>query len=163
MPQPHWFPSHRWPPPPTTAAASPPPPPGPNGFWITDPDFRERLHNATLTLLDIVEDCLNDLSLTDILDGARDHAEHILGVPSTYGVLVEAEAAAQIVQAAGLDAGSPFGLVIAQGLAGIAQLPVEQQQQLVRAASRRYAITAPSRSASGLSPSPRRQAPGRAR
>ncbi|MEK8146250.1 hypothetical protein NKH18_48485 [Streptomyces sp. M10(2022)] len=31
----------------------------------------------------------------------------MLGVPSTYGVLVEAEAAAQIVQAAGLDAGSP--------------------------------------------------------
>ena len=162
MPQPRWFPSHRWPPPPTTAAASPPPP-GPNGFWITDPDFRDRLHNATLTLLDIVEGCLNDLSLTDILDGARDHAEHILGVPSTYGVFVEAEAAARIVQAAGQDAGSRFGLATAQGLAGIAQLPVEQQQQLVRAASRRYAITAPSRSTSGPSPSPLRPAPGRAR
>ncbi|MFE7568925.1 hypothetical protein ACFU76_18490 [Streptomyces sp. NPDC057539] len=129
----------------------PPPPSGPNGFWITDPDFRDRLHSATLTLLDIVEDCLNDdVPLTEILDGARDHAEHRLGVPSAYGVLVEAEAAAQIVQAAGLDAGSPFGLAIAQGLAGIAQLPVVQQQQLVRAAACRlppaacrYAITAP--------------------
>ncbi|MGW0995376.1 hypothetical protein ACWD5V_19125 [Streptomyces sp. NPDC002523] len=162
MPPPRWFPSHRRPPPPTTAAPGPPPPSGPNGFWITDPDFRDRLHSATLTLLDIVEDCLNDdLPLTEILDGACDHAEHMLGVPSTYGVLAEAEAAAQIVQAAGLDAGSPFGLAIAQGLAGIAQLPVEQQQQLVRAAARRYAISAPSRSASGPPTSPPRPAPGR--
>ncbi|WP_417851975.1 hypothetical protein [Streptomyces monticola] len=127
------------------------------------PDFRDRLHSATLTLLDIVADCLNDdVPLTEILDGARDHAEHMLGVPSTYGVLVEAEAAAQIVQAAGLDAGSPFGPAIAQGLAGIAQLPFQQQQQLVPAA-RRYAITAPSRSATGLPASPPRPASGRTR
>ncbi|NNN35500.1 hypothetical protein HLK59_35060 [Streptomyces sp. S3(2020)] len=116
-----------------------------------------------MTLLGVVEDCLNDLSLTDIHDGARDHAEHLLGVPRTYGVLVDAEAAAQSVQAVGPDAGSPFGLATAQGLTGIAQLPVEQQQQLVRAATCCYAITAPSRSASGPSPSPPRPAPGRAR
>ncbi|WP_216586384.1 hypothetical protein [Streptomyces brasiliscabiei] len=164
MPPPRWFPLHRREPPPTTAVHGPPAPSGPNGFWITDPDFRDRLHSATLTLLDIVEDCLNDdLALSDILDGARDHAETMLGVPSTYGILVEAEAAAQIVQAAGLDAGSPFGLAIAQGLAGIAQLPVEQQQQLVRAAARRYAINAPSRSVNGPPTSLPRPAPGRSR
>lgn len=107
MSPPRWFPSHRQPPPPTAAVSGPPPPSGPNGFWITDPAFRDRLHSATLTLLDIVEDCLNDddVPLTEVLGGARDHAEHMLGVPSTYGILVEAEAAAQIVQAAGLDAG----------------------------------------------------------
>ncbi|MBC9719243.1 hypothetical protein H9Y04_42700 [Streptomyces sp. TRM66268-LWL] len=164
MSPPRWFPSHHRPPPPTTTVPDPSPPSGPNGFWITDPDFRDRLRSATLTLLDIVEDCLNDdVPLTEILDGARDHAEHMLGVPSTYGVLVEAEAAAQIVQTAGLDAGSPFGLAIAQGLAGIAQLPFEQQQQLVRAAARRYAITAPSRSATGPPAAPPRPAPGRTR
>lgn len=164
MSPPRWLPSHRRPPSPTTAVHGLPPQPGPNGFWITDPDFRDRLHSATLTLLDIVEDCLNDdLPLTEILDGARDHAEQMLGVPSTYGVLVEAEAAAQIVQAAGLDAGSPFGLTVAQGLAGIEQLPAAQQQQLVHAAARRYAITAPSRSASGPPASPPRPAPGRSR
>ncbi|MFD4257681.1 hypothetical protein ACFWR9_08615 [Streptomyces sp. NPDC058534] len=163
MPSPRWFPSHRRPPL-TTAALSPPPPSGPNGFWLTDPDFRDRLHSATLTLLDIVEDCLNDdVPLTEILDGARDHAEDMLGVPRTYGVLVEAEAAAQIVQAAGLDAGSPFGLATAQGLACIAQLDVEHQQQLVRAAARRYAITASPRSASGPPAPPPRPAPGRSR
>ncbi|MFE7272496.1 hypothetical protein [Streptomyces sp. NPDC057623] len=163
MPPPRWFPLHRREPA-TTAVHGPPAPSGPNGFWITDPDFRDRLHSATLTLLDIVEDCLNDdLALSDILDGARDHAETMLGVPSTYGILVEAEAAAQIVQAAGLDAGSPFGLAIAQGLAGIAQLPVEQQQQLVRAAARRYAINAPSRSVNGPPTSLPRPAPGRSR
>lgn len=162
MPPPRWLPSPLRPPAPSAATHGPPPPPGPNGFWLTDPNFRDRLHSATQTLLDIVEDCLNDdVPLTEILDGARDHAEHMLGVPGTYGVLVEAEAAAQIVQAAGLDAGSPFGLGIAQGLAGIEQLPPEQQQQLVRAAARRYAITAPSRSASGPPPSPPRPAPGR--
>ncbi|MER5443324.1 hypothetical protein [Streptomyces sp. NPDC002790] len=169
MPSPRWFPSHRRPPLPT-AALSPPPPSGPNGFWLTDPDFRDRLHTATLVLLDIVEDCLNDdVPLTEILDGSRDHAEHMLGVPRTYGILVEAEAeaeaeaAAQIVQAAGLDAGSPFGLATGQGLAGIAQLDVEQQQQLVRAAARRYAITASPRSASGPPAPPPRPAPGRSR
>lgn len=164
MSPPPWFPSRRRPPPPTTAVHGPPPPSGPNGFWITEPDFRDRLHSATLTLLDIVEDCLNDdVPLTEILDGARDHAEHMLGVPSAYGILVEAEAAAQIVQAAGLDVGSPFGIAIAQGLAGIDQLPVEQQQQLVRAAARRYAITAPSRSMPPPLAGPARPAPGRSR
>ncbi|KMS67732.1 hypothetical protein ACM01_41680 [Streptomyces viridochromogenes] len=166
MSPPRWFQSNRRSPPPTTAVHGPPAPSGPNGFWITDPDFRDRLYSATLTLLDIVEDCLNDdFPLTEFLNGARDHAEHMLGVPSTYGILVEAEAAAQIVQAAGLEAGSPFGLAIAQGLAGIEQLPVEQQQQLVRAAARHYAITAPSRSVSvqAASPQPLRPAPGRSR
>ena len=164
MSPPRWFPSHRRPPSPTTAVHGPSPPSGPNGFWITDPDFRNRLHSATLTLLDIVEDCLNDdFPLTEILDGARDHAEDMLGVPRTYGILVEAEAAAQIVQAAGLDAGSPFGLAIAQGLTGIEQLPVEQQQQIVRAAARRYAITAPSRSTPSPPAGPARPAPGRSR
>ncbi|MFD7862205.1 hypothetical protein [Streptomyces sp. NPDC059783] len=161
MPPPRWLPSDRRPPPATTPVQAPPPPPGPNGFWLTDPDFRDRLHRATLTLLDIVEDCLNDaVPLTELLDGARDHAEQLLGIPSTYGILAEAEAAAQIVQAAGLDAGSPFGLAVAQGLAGIEQLPVAQQQQLVRAAARRYAITAPSGSthppAAPARPAPRR-------
>lgn len=164
MSPPHWFPSHRRPPPPVTAVHGPPPPPGPSGFWLTDPEFRNRLHSANLTLLDIVEDCLNDdVPLTELLDGARDYAEHMLGIPSPYGILVEAEAAAQIVQAAGLDAGSPFGLAIAQGLRGIEQLPVEQQQQLVHAAARRSATTAPSRPASGPAPSPPSQAPGRSR
>ncbi|MEV1088920.1 hypothetical protein [Streptomyces microflavus] len=148
-----------------TAVSGPPPPSGPNGFWITDPAFRDRLHSATLTLLDIVEDRLNDddVSLTGVLGGARDHVEHMLGVPSAYCVLVEAEAAAQIVQAAGLDAGSPFGLATAQGLTGIEQLPVQQQQQFVRAAARRYAITAPSRSPAAPATAPRRPAPGRSR
>ncbi|MFD8847601.1 hypothetical protein [Streptomyces sp. NPDC059604] len=131
---------------------------------MTDPDFRARLHSATLTLLDIVEEGLDDgIPLTEILDGARDHAEHMLGVPSSYGILVEAEAAAQIVQAAGLDAGSPFGLAVAQGLAGIGQLPVGQQQQLVRAAARRYAITVPSRSAAAPAVSSPPPPPGRSR
>ncbi|MFI2204662.1 hypothetical protein ACH47Z_28520 [Streptomyces sp. NPDC020192] len=115
-------------------------------------------------MLDLVEDAMNDdIPLTDTLNGARHHAEDMLGVPSAYGILVEAEAAAQIVQAAGLDAGSPFGLAIAQGLAGIEQLPVEQQQKLVRAAARRYAITAPSRSTALPASAPPRPAAGRSR
>ncbi|MFE1189897.1 hypothetical protein [[Kitasatospora] papulosa] len=148
MPMPHWMPSHRKAPPPAAAVQGPPAPSGPNGFWLTDPDFRDRLTSATLTLLDLVEDALNDdIPLTEAIGDARHHVEYMLGVPSPYGVLVEAEAAAQIVQAAGLEARSPFGLAIAQGLAGIGQLPFDQQQQFVRAASRRYAITVPSRSA----------------
>ncbi|MGX1922464.1 hypothetical protein [Streptomyces nanshensis] len=165
MAPPRWLPPHRRQPPTTPTVPAPPPPPGPNGFWITDPDFRDRLHNATLILLDIVEDCLNDddVSLTGVLGGARDHAEHMLGIFSSYGVLAEAEAAAQIVQAAGLDAGSPFGLAVAQGLTGIEQLPVKQQQQLVRTAARRYAITAPSRTPAAPATAHRRPAPGRSR
>ncbi|MEV6426004.1 hypothetical protein [Streptomyces sp. NPDC051662] len=147
-----WMPS-RQSPPPAAAVQGPPAPSGPNGFWLVDPSFRDRLASATLALLDLVGDALNDdIPLAEALDDAHDHVEYMLGVPSLYGVLVQAEAAAQIVQAAGLEAGSPFGLAIAQGLAGIGQLPFDQQQQFVRAASRRYAITAPSRSAASAPP-----------
>jgi hypothetical protein len=147
MPSPRWLPVRRRPQQPHAAGSSEPPPqPGPRGFWLTDPDFRARLHSATLTLLDIVEDCMNDdIPLTEVLNGARFHAEHMLGIPVEYGVLVEAEAAAQIAQAAGLVAGSPFGDAIGQALTGLEQRPVEEQQQLVRAAARRYAITTPPR------------------
>lgn len=142
---PRWKLSRRQTLPAPATAVGPPAPPGPNGFWLTDPGFRDRLHSATLILLDLIEDALDDgFALTEALDGARDHAEHMLGVPSTYGVLVEAEAAALIVQAAGLEAGSPFGLAVAQGLASVGRLPVDQQRHCVRAASSRYAIIAPS-------------------
>ncbi|MFD7013949.1 hypothetical protein [Streptomyces sp. NPDC059928] len=133
--------------------------PGPSGFWLTDPAFRDKLHSATLTLLDIVEDVMNDdVPLTEVLHDARSHTADMLGIPAEYRALVEAEAACQIVQVAGLDAGSPFGRAIGQGLAHIDRQPVEQQLQLVRAAARRYAITAPARprSAPALPP------PGRA-
>ncbi|MER5822133.1 hypothetical protein ABT086_07585 [Streptomyces mirabilis] len=164
MPPPRWLPSRCRPPAQTTTDQSPPAPLGPNGFWLTDPVFRDRLHSATLIMLDLVEDAMNDdIPLTDVLDGARHHAEDLLGVPSAYGILVEAEAAAQIVQAAGLDAGSPFGPALAQGLRSIEQLPVEQQQQLVRAAARRYTITAPSRATNVPAVSLPRPAPGRSR
>lgn len=106
----------------------------------------------------------DDVPLTEVLGSAREHAEHMLGVSSAYGVLVEAEAGAQIVQVAGLDAGSPFGLALAQGLVGVEQLPVERQPQLVRAAARRYAITAPSRApAAPAALPPPRPVPGRSR
>ncbi|WP_274036262.1 hypothetical protein [Streptomyces sp. MMBL 11-1] len=144
---PRWKLSQRQTLPSPAVAQGPPAPSGPNGFWLTDPGFRDRLHSATLILLDLIEGALNDgFPLTEALDDVGNHAEHILGVPSPYGILVEAEAAALIVQASGLEAGSPFGLAIAQGLASVGRLPVDQQQQCVRAASRRYAITAPSRS-----------------
>ncbi|MEV5878026.1 hypothetical protein AB0L75_28135 [Streptomyces sp. NPDC052101] len=49
-------------------------------------------------MLDLVEDAMNDdIPLTDVLNDARDHAEDMLDVPSAYGILGEAEAAAQIV------------------------------------------------------------------
>lgn len=142
----------------------PPTPSGPNGFRLTDPAFRDQLRSATLTMLDLVEDAMNDdIPLTQVLDGARHGAEDLLGVPSTYGILVQTEPAAQIVQAAGLDAGSPFGLGLAQGPAAIQQLPFEQQQQLVRTAARRYVITAPSRLTPVPAVGPPRPAPGRSR
>lgn len=97
-------------------------------------------------MLDMVEGVLDDdFTLTDAIYGARHHAADMLDIPAEYGILVEAEAAAQIVEAAGLPAGSLFGPAIARSLARIETQPVEDQQQLVRAAARRYAITAPSR------------------
>ncbi|MEU9246616.1 hypothetical protein [Streptomyces sp. NPDC048385] len=147
MPPPRWLPSRRRPPPEAARTAEPDahPPPGPQGFWLTDPAFRSRLRVGTLTMLDMVEGVLDDdFTLTEAIDGARHHAAHMLNIPAEYGILVEAEAAAQIAAAAGLPAGSPFGPSIAQSLARIETLPIEDQQQLVRAAARRYAITAPS-------------------
>jgi hypothetical protein len=121
-------------------------PPGPQGPWLADPDFSARLHSATLTLLDLVEDVMyDDFTLTEAIDGFRYHAASLLNIPDQYGILVEAEAAAQIIQAAGLPAAPPFGPTIAQGLARIETLPIEDQEKLVRAAARRYTTTAPSR------------------
>jgi hypothetical protein len=97
MPPPRWLPSRRRPPPETARTAEPEAhsPPGPQGFWLTDPAFRSRLHGATLTMLDMVEGVLDDdFTLTEAIDGARHHAPDMLNVPAEYGILVEAEAAA---------------------------------------------------------------------
>ncbi|MEU6230333.1 hypothetical protein [Streptomyces sp. NPDC047042] len=87
----------------------------------------------------------DDFTLPEAIDGFRYHAADLLNIPDQYGILVEAEAAAQIVQAAGLPVGPIFGPTIAQGLARIETLPIEDQQTLIRTAARRYATTAPSR------------------
>ncbi|MEU9387846.1 hypothetical protein AB0D38_46070 [Streptomyces sp. NPDC048279] len=114
------------------------------GCWLTDADFLTRLHRATPLWLDIVDSVLNDdFPLTEALTGTRDHAAQLLGIPPAFGLLIEAEAAAQIVQAAGLPVGSPFGPALAAGIDHIAGLPAEQQQQLVKAAARRCALTTP--------------------
>ncbi|MFE0680577.1 hypothetical protein ACFW17_07205 [Streptomyces sp. NPDC058961] len=150
MSPPRWLPSRRQPPqpPPGDPPSSPPEP-------------------ATLILLDIIEDVMDDdVPLTEVLREARFHAVDMLGIPAEYSAVVEASAAWQIVQEAGDTIDSPFGRKIAQGLAridqGLARIeqsPVEEQQRLVRAAARRYAITAPPRP---VSPPPSR-APGHSR
>ncbi|MGW0948929.1 hypothetical protein ACWD4O_41110 [Streptomyces sp. NPDC002623] len=114
------------------------------GCWLTDADFLTRLHRATPLWLDIVDSVLDDgFPLAEALTGNRDHAAQLLGIPPAFGLLIEAEAAAQIVRAAGLPVGSPFGPTLAAGLDYIAGLPAEQQQQLVKAAVRRCAFTSP--------------------
>ncbi|MFD9817452.1 hypothetical protein [Streptomyces violascens] len=129
-----------------------------------DRAFRDRLHSATLTTLDLVEGVMADgMTLTEALSGVREQVPHLLGVPAEYGLLVEAEAAAQIVEAAGLPAGSPFGPAIARGLARIEKQPIEEQEQFVRTAARRYALTAPARPRSVPAVLPPARTPGRAR
>ncbi|KUO15195.1 hypothetical protein [Streptomyces dysideae] len=148
MPPPRWLAFRRRLQPEATRTVEPESrtPLGPQGPWLTDPDFSARLHSATLTLLDLVEDVMHDdFTLTEAIDGFRYHAADLLNIPDQYGILVEADAAAQIVQAAGKPAGPLFGPTIAQGLARIETLPIEDQENLVRAAARRYATTEPSR------------------
>jgi hypothetical protein len=114
------------------------------GCWLTDSDFLARLHHATPVWLDIVDSVLDDdFPLTEALTGTGDHAAQLLGIPAAFGLLIEAEAAAQIVQAAGLPVGSPFGPALAAGLDHIAGLPSDQQQQFVKAAARRCSSTIP--------------------
>ncbi|MFB8128648.1 hypothetical protein [Streptomyces mirabilis] len=117
-----------------------PPAPEPNGFWLVDPDFRARLRSATHVLLDIVADCLDDgFRLIQALDGARYHAAELLGIPNEFGVLAEAEAAAEIV---GLWTGSPFAPAVTRALVLLDQRPLDDQERAVRAALRRRATTA---------------------
>ncbi|MEU5083764.1 MULTISPECIES: hypothetical protein [Streptomyces] len=111
----------------------------PNGLWLTDPDFRTRLHGATVRVLDVLADCLDDdFRLIQALDGARHQADELLGVPQAFGALAEAQAAAQIV---GGDIGSPFDPAIARALVLLDQRPVEEQEQAVRTALRRLTLT----------------------
>ncbi|MEU6148025.1 hypothetical protein ABZ848_47790 [Streptomyces sp. NPDC047081] len=114
------------------------------GCWLTDADFLARLRRATQLWLDIVDSILDDdLPLTEALTESRDHAAQLLGIPPAFGLLIEAEAAAQIVQAAGLPAGSPFGPALAAGIDHVATLPAEQQHHVVKTASRRCATATP--------------------
>ncbi|MGW6742805.1 hypothetical protein ACWGDX_19135 [Streptomyces sp. NPDC055025] len=165
----HWLNVRRKPPQhsesrPPASGDGPHGPHGPDGFWLTDTAFLARLHTATLTLLDIADNVMeDDFTVSEALAGARHHAAHLLGIPADYGLLAEAEAAAQTVQTAGLPAGSPFAPAIAHSLARIDALPVEHQQQLVRAAGRRFALTAlphPRRHPPAAPPDPQ---PGRSR
>ncbi|MFF3372057.1 hypothetical protein ACFYXF_03765 [Streptomyces sp. NPDC002680] len=117
-----------------------PPAPEPNGFWLVDPDFRARLRSATHVLLGIVADCLNDdFRLIQALDGSRYHAAELLGIPNEFGVLAEAEAAAEIV---GLGSGSPFAPAVTRALVLLDQRPLDDQERAVRAALHRRATTA---------------------
>jgi hypothetical protein len=94
--------------------------------------------------LDIVDSVLDDgLPLTQALTGSREQAAQLLDVPPAFGLLIEAEAAARIVHAAGLPAGTLRGASVAQGLSHIATLPIEDQHHLVRAAARGTTIDAP--------------------
>ncbi|MFJ9033659.1 hypothetical protein ACIRQP_35180 [Streptomyces sp. NPDC102274] len=166
MPKHHWLNARRKPPqhpgsrPPATTDG----PAGPDGFWLTDTAFLARLHTATLALIDIADNVMeDDFTLTEALAGARHQATDLLGIPIDYGLLAEAEAAAQIVAAAGLPAGSPFAPAVAHGLARIDAMPVERQQQLVRAAGRRFALTAPPHPRPTPPASPPKSKPGRSR
>ncbi|MFH9090888.1 hypothetical protein [Streptomyces sp. NPDC017673] len=128
----------------------------PNGFWLTDPDFRTRLQAATVGTLHVLADCLDDdFRLIQALDGARYHAGELFGVPDALGVLIEAQAAAEIV---GGDAGSPFDPAVARALVLLDQRPVEEQEQAVRTALRRLTLTtrthAPTAPAPPALPSP---------
>ncbi|MFF4714475.1 hypothetical protein ACFY2V_24175 [Streptomyces eurythermus] len=125
----------------------------PNGFWLTDPDFRTRLQAATVRVLHLLADCLDDdFRLIQALDGARHHADDLLGVPYAFGALAEAQAAAEIVGGA---AGSPFDATVARALVLLDQRPIEEQEQAVRTALRRLTRThAPSTPAPPALPSP---------
>lgn len=124
----------------------------PNGFWLTDPDFRTRLQAATLRALDVLADCLEgDFRLIQALDGIRCHSGDLLGIPDEFGALVEAKAAVEII---GGNTGSPFDPAVAQALVLLDQRPVEEQERAVRTALRRitsttrsHAPTAPARPA----------------
>ncbi|MFI9423365.1 hypothetical protein ACIG54_07340 [Streptomyces achromogenes] len=131
----------------------------PNGFWLTDPAFRTRLHMATVLVLHLVADCLDDdFRLIQALDSARHHADELLGVPYAFGALAEAQAAAQIV---GGDIGSPFDPAIARAFILLDQRPVEEQEKAVRSALRR--LTRSPVGTAPVSPAPPSPSAGRTR
>lgn len=114
------------------------------GCWLTDADFLTRLHRATPLWLDIVADVLDDdVGLPEALTRSSEHVAQLLGIPPAFGLLIEAEAAARIVRAAGLSAGALRGVSVAQGLSHIATLPIEDQHHLVQTAARGKETDAP--------------------
>ncbi|MFJ9151796.1 hypothetical protein ACIRP7_27920 [Streptomyces sp. NPDC102270] len=125
------------------------------GCWLTDADFLTRLHRATPVWLDIVDSVLDDgLPLTQALTGSREYAAQLLDIPPAFGLLIEAEAAARIVHAAGLPVGRLRGASVAQGLSHIATLPIEDLHHLVRAAARGSTIDAPAHLPGRTRPAP---------
>lgn len=125
---------------PEPAAPQGPAPVGPVGYWLTDTAFSGRLREATLVVLDVVEEMLNDgYTLTQALDGSHHFVADLLHLPAVYGILAEAEAAALITEAAGQQPDRPFGPATATALVALDRLPAETQQALVRTALRQAA------------------------
>ncbi|WP_435059105.1 hypothetical protein [Streptomyces sp. bgisy060] len=137
MPQPDEGEAH------TASPDTAPHPAGPQGFWLTDYDFALRLHNATLTWLELADNMIDDgFPLIEALAGAHAHAPELLDLPAAYGSLVEAEAVTQILRSAGVPVDSYTSPATRQALHRIGDMPAGMQQQILRTAARRYTSTA---------------------
>ncbi|MEU2131802.1 hypothetical protein [Streptomyces sp. NPDC018352] len=101
-----------------------------------------QLHEATLTVLDLVEGALDDdFTLADALSGARNHAAEALDIPPAIATLAQAAAAAQIVRSAGHSARDLLDPSTAASLTQISRLDIEDQHRLVKEVLRHYTRT----------------------
>ncbi|MFJ7589508.1 hypothetical protein ACIQZO_19430 [Streptomyces sp. NPDC097617] len=120
-------------------------------LWATDTTMLTRLHEATDTVLALVDGgTYDDMPITDSLCNARYYVRDMLGLRLDQAMLAEAEAVVQLT-------GRPLGPETAAALTRIAGLPMDQQHRIAMAALRRHAATP---TAPTTSTPPARSVPG---
>ncbi|TQE34192.1 hypothetical protein Sipo8835_15700 [Streptomyces ipomoeae] len=112
-----------------------------NSHWAADRALVERLHTATLTLLDLLSLQLDDRPVfSEALAGGGEHVCELSDLAPSWAPAIEADAVRLVAEAAGLPAASVFSPAMPHMIAAIDRQPLDVQRALIQRASARHVI-----------------------
>ncbi|MCX4751240.1 hypothetical protein OG455_38045 [Kitasatospora sp. NBC_01287] len=113
----------------------------PPAVWASDAALTTQLHDATLTLLDLLVHRFDDeLVFSEALVGGGEAVCSFSDLDESFAPIIEAEAARLVAEAAGLPPGGLFAPALPAYLAEIDALPLRRQANLVLTAADYYAV-----------------------
>ncbi|MCC9707121.1 hypothetical protein E4N62_18695 [Streptomyces sp. MNU76] len=109
--------------------------------WAADRALVERLHTATMTLLDLLDLQLDDRPVfSEALAGGGEHVCELSDLDPSWAPAIEADAVRLVTEAAGLPAASVFSPAVPYMIAAIDRQPLDVQRALIQRASARHVI-----------------------